>query len=163
MNIHRDFSAGRSTQDQLLYLQNNIHNSFSTGRHLLAIFLDFTKAFGMAWPYKISKKLYALNFRGRLLIFIRNFLSQRLFSVRFAGHSLKTLELENGVPQRAVCSPNLFNLLIDDVNEEITPQSKELSLQTTLPSLSLIKILHREKNYCKIQCTNYKPGPKTTV
>ncbi len=70
------FRAGRSTQDQLLYLQNNIHNSFSTGRHLLAIFFDFTKAFDMAWRYKILKKLHDLNLRGCLPIFIRNFLSQ---------------------------------------------------------------------------------------
>lgn len=39
------FTAERSTQDQLLYHENNIYGSFSTGRHLLAIFFDYSKPF----------------------------------------------------------------------------------------------------------------------
>lgn len=83
LNTHQcRFRAEKSTQDQLLYFQNNIHGSFSAGRHLLAIFFDYSNAFDITWRYKILKVLQDLGFRGRLPTFIQNFLHLRFCMIR---------------------------------------------------------------------------------
>ncbi len=115
------FRPGRSTVDQLMYVQSTILGSFQKHQHTIAVFLDLSKAFDTTWRYKIVKTLHDWNFRGRLLQCITSFLSDRFFKVRIQGITSSESPLENGVPQGAVLSPTLFNIAINDIIAEIAP------------------------------------------
>ena len=54
-NLQMGFSAKRSTIDQIVCLEILIREAFFKKEHLVAVFLDFEKAYDMSWPYGILK------------------------------------------------------------------------------------------------------------
>ena len=60
--------------------------------------------------YGIMKDLLRLGLKGRLPLFIQNFLSNRSFNVRL-GYTLSDIsELEQDVPQGSIISSILFGI-----------------------------------------------------
>ena len=74
--------------------------------------MDFRSAFDRVWGRKLLCKLQALGFKGPLYRAITSFLAQRFIRVR-CNESVSSYR--QGLPQRLVISPVLFNLMIDDV------------------------------------------------
>ena len=48
----------------------------------MSIFFDLEKAYDTTWKYGILKDLFDMRLKGKLFIFISNFLSDREFNVR---------------------------------------------------------------------------------
>ena len=61
------------------------------------------------------KDLHDIGLRGRLPNFVSNFLSDRSFNVRIGSTLSDTFEQEQGVPQRSIISPTLFNIKINNI------------------------------------------------
>ena len=55
---------------------------------MVSIFFDLEKAYDTTWKYGIMKDLHYMDLRGRLPLFIQNFLSERKFRVRVGHPSL---------------------------------------------------------------------------
>jgi ribonuclease HI len=118
------FRRGRSTVDNIVDLETKIRNAFVRRNHLVSIFFDIDKAYDRTWRYGILRKLYHLDLRGNLPIFIRNFLSIRNFRVRIGNILSDIFTQEEGVPQGSVLSVTLFIVAIDDILINIPPSIK---------------------------------------
>ena len=118
-NLITDFQSGfrsqRSTNDHLVRLEAFIRDAFIKKEHLVAVFFDLEKAYDTTWKYGIMKDLQDLGLKGRLPVFISDFLSDRNFKVR-VGSTLSDLhEQEEGVPQGSILSVTLFGIKINNI------------------------------------------------
>jgi len=76
-NYQAGFRQGRSTTDHIVRLETFIRDTFINNQHLVAIFFDLEKAYDTTWKYGIMRDLYDMGLRGRLPLFINNFLNSR--------------------------------------------------------------------------------------
>jgi ribonuclease HI len=119
--IQCGFRRNRSTTDHLVRSTNFIHEAFLLRQHVVAVFFDIEKAYDRLWRHKVLKTLHEWGFRGNLLIFIRNFLEERVFRVRVHNFLSSSRTQENGVPQGCILSVTLFAIAINNIEECIKP------------------------------------------
>ena len=73
------------TIDQISVIENEIRNSLVSKKITIVLFVDLHKAFDSAWHLGILFKLYKMGIKGRMLKWVRNYLSDRKFKVFFEG------------------------------------------------------------------------------
>ena len=56
-----------------------VREGFLNRGHVVSIFFNLEKAYDTTWKYGIMKNLHDMDLRGRLPLFIQNFLSERKF------------------------------------------------------------------------------------
>jgi hypothetical protein len=66
------------------------------------------------WTQGLLYKMARLGISGLILGWTKNFLSDRSMCVRIGNHLSLAKRVENGVPQGAVISPILFNIMMSD-------------------------------------------------
>ena len=102
-NIITEFQSGfrhqRSTNDHLVRLETFIREAFINKEHLVAVFFDLEKAYDTTWKYGIMNDLHEIGLKGRLPIFVQNFLSNREFKVRVGSTLSEAHNQMQGVPQ----------------------------------------------------------------
>ena len=148
------FVSGRSTLLQLLRVMDSWTESLDRGEEVDVIFLDFKKAFDSVPHGRLLDKLKYYGVKGRVLNWIKNFLSDRRQRVSLQGTTSNWERVTSGVPQGSVLGPSLFivfiNSLGDSVDSEMylfaddakvfrgirSPQDKE-RLQGDLDTLNL--------------------------
>ena len=113
------FRIGRSCISELLIHYDRIVDILESGSNVDAIYLDFAKAFDKVDHGIVLKKLSLLGIRGRLLQWIRSFLSSRTQMVLVNGVLSDPAPVESGVPQGSVIGPLLFLILIRDIDQNI--------------------------------------------
>ena len=113
------FRRGRSTLDNLVALETEIHDAFVKKQYLLSVFFDLEKAYDTCWRHLILRELHNFGMRGKLPLLIQNFLRDRKFRVRVGHHFSDVFTQEMGVPQGSVLSVTLFLIAINTVVREI--------------------------------------------
>ena len=108
------FRKGRSTTDHLVQLEADIKRGFAAKRSTVAVFLDINKAYNSVWIEGLLYKLSTIGLIGCSLGWLKEFLTNRTFCVRIGGHASTFSPIENGVPQGAVLSPLVFNVMLMD-------------------------------------------------
>ena len=109
------FRQGRSTVDHLVRFETFVREAFVKKQHVLAVFFDLEKAYDTTWKSGILSDMHEMGFRGRLPIFIREFLSDRSFRVRVGSTLSDPFDQEMGVPQGSILSPALFSIKINGI------------------------------------------------
>ena len=94
----------------MIRLESFIRDAFIKKEHVVAVFFDLEKAYDTTWKHGIMKDLHKLGLKGRLPLFIQNFLSDRTFNVRIGNTLSDIFKQEQGVPQGSILSPTLFAL-----------------------------------------------------
>ena len=113
--VQYGFRKMRSTTDALLSLESSVCEAFANDHHQVTVFFDLEKAYDTAWCHGILRSLSEFGLRGRLPIFIQQFLSRRLLRVRVGNVLSEAYPLDDGVPQGSILSVTLFAVAINDV------------------------------------------------
>jgi hypothetical protein len=109
------FRKHRCTSDQILKLQDTILKKLKNKEHVLAIFIDFERAYDMLHVPTLLKKIQNVGIVGNTFDWVKNFLSHRSFQVKVGAELSDIFMQENGTPQGSVISPLLFLLMINDI------------------------------------------------
>lgn len=117
------FRAGHSCVQQVHRIVEHISAGFQRGAMTGVLFFDIAKAFDKVWHNGLLYKLYQLGVPDRLVLIIRDFLSNRTFRYRIGNALSAPHRILAGVPQGAVLSPHLFTLFTSDI-----PKSKKAQL-----------------------------------
>ncbi|CAL4257754.1 unnamed protein product, partial [Meganyctiphanes norvegica] len=95
------------------------YEAIEEGARLDTVYLDFAKAFDKVDHKILLIKLAENKIKGKLGIWIKEFLSNRKFKVVANGERSKEQDVKSGVPQGTVLASILFVIMINDIDEEI--------------------------------------------
>ena len=121
------FQKGKSTTDHLVRLETYIRQGFVKNQHTVGVFFYLEKAYDTTWKGGIMKDLHEMGLKGRLPLFIDNFLKGRKFKVRLDNTHSSLNPQEEGVPQGSILSPTLFTVKINSIIDSL-PDNIEKSL-----------------------------------
>lgn len=113
------FRTGRSTMESVALLDHDIKKAFQNREVMVSVFLDIERAYDSLWKDGLLIKLYDAGIRGRMFNWIKDFLKERTIQVRIGGTSSKSVKIGNGTPQGSVISPVLFNVMINDIFDQV--------------------------------------------
>lgn len=111
------FLKGKSTEDALLNVTENIYNSLNSSCKTTGLFIDFKKAFDLVDHEILLCKLEAVGIRGVALCWFRSFLVDRQQKVKILGNFSPPKVVESGVPQGSVTAAVLFLIFLNDLLE----------------------------------------------
>jgi hypothetical protein len=101
------FRARHSTTLQLMWLTDHVTLNFNNNMSTAAVFLDIEKTFDTTWHSGLLYKMSKFEFSTRLIQLISSLLSERKFRVSIEGEMSTPREVQGGLPQGSVQSPNI--------------------------------------------------------
>ena len=113
------FRKGRSTEDQVTHIVQEIEDGFQQTKHTLALWIDMEKAFDKVWRLGLKGKLLDAGVNGKMLKWLMSYLDDRTARVKMQGKTSRLSTLEQGVPQGGNLSPTLFLIYINDILKDI--------------------------------------------
>ena len=114
------FVSGRSTQTQLLQHYSDVHDALIEGVRIDTVYLDFAKAFDKVNHNILIKKVIEHKIKGKVGIWIKNFLLGRKYRVVANGEMSEEYEVISGVPQGTVLASILFIIMIYvDIDDDL--------------------------------------------
>lgn len=118
------FTRWRNTVRYLNRLNLEIKSDLLKKFTVIALFIDFEKAFDSIWKKGLIVKLANLNIKGNILRLVDNFLTNRKVRLNINGEIGEMRDSkEYGLPQGSALSPVLFKLYLLDILEEINGRS----------------------------------------
>jgi len=108
------FRPGRNTEQVVLKLSNQIAQSVAGSNFCIVVYIDLKGAFDCVWRNGLLFKMSSVGIEGTMLSWMKNYLSGRTQSVVIHGSVSDCAPSEVGVPQGAVLSPILFNIMMQD-------------------------------------------------
>ena len=110
-----DLCRHRSTTDQLVSLERYLRDAFAQRQQAVGVFFDLEKAYETSWQYGIIRDLHRIGLRGRLPVFVSDYLRDRRIRVRIGTTLSDEFYPEEGVPTGGVLAVTCFGLKINEL------------------------------------------------
>lgn len=111
------FRKKRSVTDNLVGLENVIHENISRGNEVLAFFFDVEKAYDSVSRVKLLECLTKIGIDGKMFRYAEEFLRDRTFQVKIGDAISESAEQEEGVPQGLSFSVQIFKVAMDQIRK----------------------------------------------
>ena len=92
------FRKHRSMTDHLVSLERYLRDAFAQRQQAVGLFFDLEKAYETTWQYGIIRDLHRIGLRGRLSVFVSEYLRDRRIRVRIGTILSDEFYPEKGVP-----------------------------------------------------------------
>ena len=143
------FRKHRSCLTQLLAHMDIIHQNLQNGMDTDVIYLDYAKAFDKVDHQILLQKLYAYGIRGRLLMWINSYLTNRDQTVVINGEHSKAAKVVSGVPQGTVLGPIMFILYLNDLtscikHSVVSSFADDTRLKKSISSVNDVRLLQED-------------------
>ena len=140
------FCSGRSCTTQLLVTLDSWMNSLDKNTPVDAVYLDFKKAFDTVPHNRLLTKLESYGVTGKVLEWVKTFLSDRKQYVKVNNASSNCLPVTSGVPQGSVLGPTLFIYFINDL-----PDITQVPMKIFADDTKVFTEIHSENDKTKLQ------------
>ena len=111
------YRKNHSTQDQLLYLTDNLYKSLDDGHNFTAVYLDISKYFDTIWHKGLLYKCeHEFGITGQLLNWLKSYLTDRKQRVILGNDLSPLLTLKAGCPQGSVLGPLLALIYLNKLS-----------------------------------------------
>ena len=132
------FVPGNRTSDNLMIIHSLINLYCNkNGKKLYVAFIDFEKAFDSISRKLMLQKLYKLGIRGNIYKVIENMYKNDETCIKIGDKITHFFDVNRGVKQGCILSPNIFNTFLSDLPEIFRKPSSEPAKigDTTIGSL----------------------------
>ena len=142
------FMHHRSSTSALISVIHDWIFSLDSGNEVCIVYFDIRKAFDSVPHTPLLQKLLDIGLNPYLLRGVENYLTNRKQFTVVNGYSSTSLPVLSGVPQGSVIGPLLFIIYINDVVNQILPDS---NINLFVDDIALYRTINSPDDYVRLQ------------